>query len=80
MFGQFLTWTEIPLPLVINPIIGSPGTGVQHLANFTSTSSSRSLTLISLEPLLEISAWLISFGLTSSSFSFHQIQIWEAFE
>lgn len=31
--------TETPLPLVIKPVIWSPGTGVQHRANFTKRSS-----------------------------------------
>ena len=33
--GQSLRWTETPYPLVIKPTTLSPGTGVQHLENFT---------------------------------------------
>ena len=30
---------DTPLPLVTNPIISSPGTGLQHFENLTETSS-----------------------------------------
>ena len=36
--------TETPLPRVTKPMIGSPGTGVQHLASLTQTSLSTPLT------------------------------------
>ena len=33
--GQSARWTDTPKPRVIKPTTGSPGTGVQHLANLT---------------------------------------------
>ena len=33
--GQSCRWTDTPKPRVMKPTTGSPGTGVQHLANFT---------------------------------------------
>lgn len=36
---QSARWTETPLPRVTNPMIGSPGTGVQQRASLTQTSS-----------------------------------------
>ncbi len=35
---QLAWWTETPAPRVTNPMISSPGTGVQHLASFTRMS------------------------------------------
>ena len=43
--------TEIPLPRVMNPMIGSPGTGVQQRASFTKTSSIPSTLIALLERL-----------------------------
>ena len=45
MFMQSARWTETPLPLVIKPVILSPGTGAQHLASFTSTSPAPSTSI-----------------------------------
>src|SRR2546423_15468172 len=36
--GQVERWTVTPLPRVMNPTMGSPGMGWQHLANRTSRS------------------------------------------
>ena len=36
---QSVRCTDTPLPRVTKPMIGSPGTGVQHLASLTQTSS-----------------------------------------
>ena len=38
-FGQSARCTETPLPIVTYPMIGSPGTGLQHFESRTSTSS-----------------------------------------
>ena len=38
-FGHAARWTETPLPIVTKPMIGSPGTGLQHFESRTSTSS-----------------------------------------
>src|SRR5659263_620136 len=35
---QSCRWTEMPEPRVMKPMIGSPGTGVQHRATLTHTS------------------------------------------
>ncbi len=43
--GQSCRWTDTPKPRVIKPTTGSPGTGVQHLANFT-RQLSRPFTMI----------------------------------
>ena len=45
---------ETPLPLVIKPIIESPGTGVQHRASFTKTSPTPITSTALLERLDEV--------------------------
>ena len=44
-FTQSCRCTETPLPRVTKPLIASPGTGVQHFASLTQTSSSPSTTM-----------------------------------
>jgi len=39
-FGQSRVWMTTPCPRLMKPMISSPGTGVQHFANFTRMSAS----------------------------------------
>ena len=58
--------TETPLPRVTKPMIGSPGTGVQHLASLTQTSATP-LTTTPGSPLAGRRARLVRVGVVASA-------------
>ena len=67
---QLALWMETPNPRVMNPTMGSPGRGLQHLANLMGVLSKPSTTTPSVEWTLRRSTLGSSGAGASAAFSF----------